>query len=216
VGPAQHALCQALVDEGAVEEEGDHGSAEVLNGGDHKTRGALAQYIARAPLSMDKLRYLPSQGKVSYTSDFNPAIGDIIKVWDARDFIAAATLFIPPQGVRLIRYFGLYASRGRWKWPLWDHVVRHAPQGWKEAHGTEDKSFPPQSFTCTVPEAACRSAWARLIAKIYEVDPLVCRRCFSKMRVLAVITNPAEVKKILHHLIKIGCPPPGLDPTALN
>ncbi len=31
----------------------------------------------------------------------------------ARDFIAAATLFIPPHGVRLIRYFGLYASRSR-------------------------------------------------------------------------------------------------------
>ena len=67
---------------------------------------------------MDKLSYLPSQGTVSYTSDFNPAIGDTIKVWDARDFIAAATLFIrragaPPQGVRCIRYFGLYASRSR-------------------------------------------------------------------------------------------------------
>ena len=52
-----------------------------------------------------------------------------------------------------------------WKWPQWDHVVRHAPQGWKELHGTEDKSSSPQSPTCTVPESACRSAWARLIAK---------------------------------------------------
>ena len=65
-----------------------------INGDDHKTRIALAQYIARAPLSMEKLTYMPSQGAVSYTSDFNPAIGDTIKVWDARDFIAAATLFI--------------------------------------------------------------------------------------------------------------------------
>ena len=64
---------------------------------------------------MEKLTYMPSQGTVSYTSDFNPAIGDTIKVWDAREFIAAATLFIPPQGVRCIRYFGLYSSRSRWK-----------------------------------------------------------------------------------------------------
>ena len=141
-----------------------------LNGDDHKTRVALAQYIARAPLSMDKLSYLPSQGTVRYTSDFNPAIGDTIRVWDACDFIAAATLFIPPQGVRLIRYFGLYSSRSRWKWPLWAHVVRHAPQGWKEAHDTEHKSSPTHSSSCTVPESACRSAWARLIAKVYEID----------------------------------------------
>ena len=61
---------------------------------DHTARVALAQYIARAPLALKKLSYLPSQGKVSYTSDFNPANGDTIKVWDARDFIPAATLFI--------------------------------------------------------------------------------------------------------------------------
>jgi hypothetical protein len=36
------------------------------------------------------------------------------------------------------------------------------------------------------------------------------------MRVLAVITNAAEVKKILRHPIKIGCPPPGLDPALLS
>jgi hypothetical protein len=75
-----------------------------IAGEDHKTRVALAQYIARAPLSMDKLSYLPSQGKVSYSSDFNPASGDTIKVWDARTFIAAATLFIPR------RVFGLFTT----------------------------------------------------------------------------------------------------------
>jgi hypothetical protein len=31
------------------------------------------------------------------------------------------------------------------------------------------------------------------------------------MRILAVITEPAEVKKILRHLVKVGRPPPGLD-----
>jgi hypothetical protein len=75
------------------------------------------------------------------------------------------------------------------------HVVRHEPQGWKEAHGTEDESSPPQSPTCTVPESACRSAWARLMAKVYEVNPLVCPRCFSKMQILAEIIDPGEVKK---------------------
>jgi hypothetical protein len=33
------------------------------------------------------------------------------------------------------------------------------------------------------------------------------------MRILAVITEPEEVKKILRHLVKVGRPPPGLDPT---
>jgi len=32
------------------------------------------------------------------------------------------------------------------------------------------------------------------------------------MRILAVITEPEEVRKILRHLVKVGRSPPGLDP----
>ena len=77
----------------------------------------------------------------------------------------------------------------------------------------------PQAETTeptTVSHAACRSAWARLIAKVYEIDPLLCPRCGSAMRLIAVITDPAEVRTILRHLLKIGRAPPGLDPSALN
>ena len=129
-------------------------------------------HLARATISLEKLSYLPSQATVRYTSEFNPAIGNTLKTWDARDFIAAASLFIPPQGVRLIRYYGLYASRSRWRWPQWAHLIRHAPEGWKQTHGVSATDSSPQSTTATVPEAACRSAWARLIAKAYEVDAL--------------------------------------------
>jgi hypothetical protein len=34
----------------------------------------------------------------------------------------------------------------------------------------------------------------------------------SPMRILAVITEPEEIKKILRHLVKVDRPPPGLDP----
>jgi hypothetical protein len=48
-----------------------------------------------------------------------------------------------------------------------------------------------------------------LIKKVYEVDVLACPCCGSPMRVLAVITDAAEVKKILRHLAKSDKPPPG-------
>ncbi len=32
-----------------------------------------------------------------------------------------------------------------------------------------------------------RSTWARLIKKVYEVDPLICPHCGGQMRFLAVI-----------------------------
>ena len=36
------------------------------------------------------------------------------------------------------------------------------------------------------------------------------------MKVIAVITEPEEVRKILRHLVKIGRSPPGLDLASLN
>jgi hypothetical protein len=38
----------------------------------------------------------------------------------------------------------------------------------------------------TVSHAVCRSAWARLIAKVYEVDPMLCPRCRSEMKLIAL------------------------------
>ena len=61
-----------------------------------------------------------------------------------------------------------------------------------------------------------RAAWARLLAKIYDVDALKCSRCGSPMKVLAVITDPIQVRRVLLHLIKTGAAPPGLDASALN
>ena len=36
-----------------------------------------------------------------------------------------------------------------------------------------------------------RSTWARLIHKVYEVDPLECPRCKGPMRVIALIDDAA-------------------------
>ncbi len=43
---------------------------------------------------------------------------------------------------------------------------------------------------------ACRKVPTVGIAKVYEVDPMICDHCGSPMRILATITDPQEVKKI--------------------
>ena len=42
--------------------------------------------------------------------------------------------------------------------------------------------------------------WARLIRRVYEVDPLVCPACGAGMRLIAVIDDDFVVRKILKHL----------------
>jgi hypothetical protein len=45
-----------------------------------------------------------------------------------------------------------------------------------------------------------RKNWARLIQKIYEVDPLTCPKCQGMMRIISFIQNEEVIKKILKHL----------------
>ena len=39
-----------------------------------------------------------------------------------------------------------------------------------------------------------------MIRRVYEVDPLVCPRCGAEMRVIAFITEPRVIRRILDHL----------------
>ena len=48
-------------------------------------------------------------------------------------------------------------------------------------------------------QGARRRQWARLIAKVFEVDPLRCAACGGTMRVIAFILDPVMFRKILQH-----------------
>jgi len=52
-----------------------------------------------------------------------------------------------------------------------------------------------------------KKAWARLIQKIYAVDPFICPKCGSEMKIVAVIQDKSAIEKIISHLEKKRAPP---------
>jgi hypothetical protein len=91
----------------------------------------------------------------------------------------------------------------------YEHLVRYC--GWysKRSRGARVAKAPAPAFagvTEVLSEFAqrARAAWARLIRKVYEADPLECPKCRSvksgPMRVIALIDVPIVVRKILTHL----------------
>jgi hypothetical protein len=57
---------------------------------------------------------------------------------------------------------------------------------------------------------AARFRWAELLRRIFEVDPLTCPRCQGLMRIVAVITEPAVITRILAHRVRARDPTPRL------
>ena len=47
------------------------------------------------------------------------------------------------------------------------------------------------------PKRAAHYLWAVLIARIYEVFPLLCPMCGGQMRLIAFITHSADIRQIL-------------------
>jgi len=143
-----------------------------------------------------------------------------VKFFPALEFLVRLLQHLPDARSSLIRRYGLYSSRSRGTWHRKPYLGRLAPVGWVRQHEqhvpvTVDGA-PGDCPDESVSAKQSRAAWARLLAKIYDVDALKCSRCGSPMKVLAVITDPIQVRRVLLHLIKTGAAPPGLDASALN
>jgi hypothetical protein len=120
------------------------------------------------------------------------------------DWLAQLCAHIPDRFEHLVRYAGWYSNRSRGK------RRRTEPQPAEVVARDAD----------TREAARVRSTWARLIHKVYEVDPLECPRCKGPMRVIALIEDKAVIRKILTHLglwvpqttAGSGPAPPAADP----
>jgi len=151
--------------------------------GDENAMENLARYIVRASFSQERMTYIPEESQVVYQSKD----GKEKKIFDALEWISAMCSHVPNKGGQMVRYYGFYspASRG---------MARG-----KRKKRDNDELIP----SILGPEESSneyKRNWARLIQKIYEVDPLTCPKCSGKMKVISVIEDSEIVEKILKHL----------------
>jgi Putative transposase len=139
----------------------------------------LACYLVRAPLSLQKLVYLDGQKAVLYRSRMNPSLGRNFEAMDPLEWLARLADHIPDPGRHRTHFYAHYANR-----------VRGERPGEEEPRHTDEAE----------PRRRCSPSWARLIAKVFQADPLVCRRCGGPLKVVAYITDSLAIRQILDHL----------------
>jgi len=143
-----------------------------------EARKALSQYISRPPLSLKKIS-IEENGEatvISYTSD-NEFFKGKTETFSVVRFLLELTQHVPPRGSQYIRRYGLYASRTKGKWADMPHVMRLAPAGWKAERLKASESIQSCYEEAAISDQESSRTWARLIAQVYEVDPLECPRC---------------------------------------
>ena len=162
----------------------------------------LARYLLRPPVSLERLhvdehaRTIAYAGKPGRTAGgLNPAVRSA--ALDAQEFLARLLMHIPEPRLHLIRYYGAYSSvvRARRRQRARAAVIVASTRA-----GLAASAEP----SAAADSRALRHRWAELIRRIYEADPLVCPRCGGEMRIIAFITEPRVIHKILTHLAAKG------------
>ena len=151
----------------------------------------MARYILRGPLSLERMRWDGGDGEVLYTPKGKGGEEGAEEQVDALDFLARVIAHVPDPRLHLLRYFGHYSNVSRGKRRKGSSVVLAASGASSGSEAGEPTLAERQ---------AARRAWARLIKRVYEVDPLVCAKCGGAMKVIAVILDPKVIRKILEHI----------------
>ena len=167
-------------------------------------REALGQYVVRGATCAEKIHYDSDSDTVTWTASPEGYYKGTSETFKGFEFVDQLIAHLPPRRVQLVRRYGVYAGKIRKQWQDRPGIYRLAPVSWKATHPLQSQTSqvaPPVDVPSTeAPDAWSKlrsQSWARLLQKVYEVDPFVCPKCQGKMSVVAIIENPKELSKII-------------------
>jgi len=112
------------------------------------------------------------------------------------EFVDQLIAHLPPQRVQLVRRYGVYAGKVRKQWQERPNIYCLVPESWQKGHPSVSKIvhtiLQENTKTVQAPDAWSKlrkQSWARLLQKVYEVDPFICPKCQGSMSVVAIITT---------------------------
>ena len=187
----------------------------------------LLRYCARPPFAMDRLRkegtelvYRCAKQRSEPGSDKRGAKADELTLTPL-ELIARIAALVPPPRTHRHRYFGVLAPNSPLRAaavalaaPAKQVVVQADPANIREGAPRAvplGHSIPPAHESVPPKRSKAHYLWAVLIARIYEVFPLLCPLCGGQMRLIAFITEGTQIRRILDH-IGVDSEPPHISP----
>ncbi len=176
----------------------------------------LLRYCARPAFALERLREIDSEHLVYESVKPGPGGSVTLMLTPLELLDRLAALIAPPRRHRH-RYFGVLAPNA----PLRAAVTALAGTGPEtpaaQTPAAAAGAAPPAAASASAETAqaaeepihrqAARYAWALLLARIYEVFPLLCPKCGGEIRIIAFITEALAVREILAYLGEPTSPP---------
>ena len=171
----------------------------------------LLRYCARPPFALERLEAngygAPGGARIVYRRPHPAPDGTTALSLTPLEFLERLALLIHPPRIHRHRYHGVLAPNAKLRYQVvaLGHEqgrVEESPSGQLGTHSVAGSSGG------ATPGRRPSSRWAALIARIYDVLPLVCPSCGASMSIIAFITGPVPVRSILSYLDLPTQPPP--------
>ena len=162
----------------------------------------LCRYVARPPLVADRLSRTKG-GLVLYRLKKKWSDGSTHVVLEPKVFLQRLCALVPRPRIPLVTYHGVLAPAATWR----AEVVPTPPEQVREPH---PHAAPPPQSPARIRKSPRRPwhPWAELMRRVYRVEVLRCPWCHGQRRLLAFLTNPDVIRKILDWLRLPLEPPP--------
>ena len=141
------------------------------------------RYVLRPPIAQDRLQLRPD-GLVRITLKKAYTDGTVAVDMDPLSLLCRLATSVPPPRFHTVRYAGVLAAASPWR-------PRIAPKP-----PTEEPAVATPKPDRTGPTSSYRP-WAELLARTFGVDVLTCPSCQGRMRLLAMVTDPASIARYL-------------------
>ena len=169
---------------------------------------------------MGAVKLLPG-GRVRVETAPDPQTGRSFVELDRLDLVHALCQQIPDAGTHMVRDYAAYANRTRGGL-VEARTALAAGEDPPPAPLPDDDALLPPDLSCDdtpapappgSSEARRRQAWARLLRKVFEIEPLLCPRCRREgrtveMAIVAWLTPPAVDDASLWHRRAYGLASP--------
>lgn len=172
----------------------------VIRAEDKEARLRLCRYLSRPPLKAERLRR-NHDGRLLYALKRPWADGTTAVAFHPLDFISRLCALVPPPRFHLLRFFGVLSAHSALRAQVVPGPGIQSESATARQLVLPGLGPPAEPANCNAKRAnqqkPKRTPWAKLLARVFEVDVTICPRCFGEMKIRAFVTDPDEVLRYL-------------------
>jgi hypothetical protein len=156
----------------------------------------ICRYIARPAVCEERLS-IDSSGNVIYRFKKPWDDGTTAMKLTPMELMERLVALVPKPKIHLTRYHGVLGPHYKYR----KQIVPKPPQLKLASDNQITEESQPEPKRKNIP-------WAKLLARVFNIDVELCINCGSKMKIIAAIEDPKIIRQILDHMGLPSKPPP--------